>query len=151
LSFTEICVILSGVDEFLTRELKARRRDVAGVGAVLAFLHLHGVDLHDREDPLLLDVEVERRLVAGELVLVVFQPLVQIVGPAGFDDFVVERTDHALFPGRQRSVCRLAWQKPASAFSSRIKLKNIKSLSPRPLAINGSNFDWGISRRLRIE
>ena len=65
---------LERVDELLAGELEAGRRDFAGEGAVLVLLHLHGVDLHDGEEPLLLDVEVERRLVAGVAVLVVLEP-----------------------------------------------------------------------------
>jgi hypothetical protein len=66
-------------------------------GAVLVTLHLHGVDLHDGEEPLFLDVEVERRFIAGVAVFVVLEPLEKIVGAAGFDDLVIQGADDAGF------------------------------------------------------
>ena len=82
MSFTRDLRDLERIDELLAGELEARRRDFAGEGAVLVALHLHGVDLHDGEEPLLLDVEVERGFIAGVAVLVVLEPLEQVVGPA---------------------------------------------------------------------
>src|SRR5262249_24924587 len=40
---------LERVNQLVAAELEARRRDFPGKGAVLVALHLHGVDLHDRE------------------------------------------------------------------------------------------------------
>src|SRR5262249_43613738 len=82
-------------DKFFAGEGEAGGGDLALVGAVLAPLHLHGVDLHDGEDPLLLDVEVEGGLVARVAVLVVLQPLVQVVGALGQNDLVIQRSDDA--------------------------------------------------------
>ena len=86
---------LQRIDELVGGELEPRRRHLAGEGAVLVALHLHRVDLHHREDPLLLHVEAERRFVAGVGVFVVLEPLVEVVRPACLDDLVVERTDDA--------------------------------------------------------
>jgi len=81
---------LERVDELFGGELKARRRDLTGEAAVLVALHLHGVDLHDGEEPLLLHIEVEAGFIAGVAILVVFEPLEQVVGSFGGDDLVIE-------------------------------------------------------------
>jgi hypothetical protein len=65
---------LERIDQLLGNELEACGSDVAGEGAVGVLLHLVGVDLHDCEKPLLLDIEVERGLVATVAVLVVLEP-----------------------------------------------------------------------------
>ena len=88
---------LERIDEFIGRELEARGSDFTGIGAILVLLHLHGVDLHDGEEPLLLHVEVERRLVAGVAVLVLLEPGEEIIGPVGSDDLVVEGANDAGF------------------------------------------------------
>ena len=87
---------LERVNDFVRGELEACGRDFANVAAVLVLLHLHGVDLHDREKPLLLYVIVERRLVTGVAVLVGLQPGEQVIRAASLDDLVVQRTDDAL-------------------------------------------------------
>ena len=74
MSLTEICVMRADRRAFRSKR-EARRRDFADEAAVLVLLHLQRVDLHDGEEPFLLDVVVERRLIAVEAVLVVFQPL----------------------------------------------------------------------------
>ena len=65
-----------GVDQLVRRELEPGGRDLAVIGAVGPGFHLLGVDLHDGEEPRLLDVEVEGLLVARILVLVLLQPSV---------------------------------------------------------------------------
>src|SRR5262249_51161879 len=88
---------LERVDELVRSELEARGCQFADEFAVLVGLHLFRVDLHDREEPLLLDVEIERRFIAGELVVVVLQPVVEVIGPLRFEDLVIERADDAGF------------------------------------------------------
>src|SRR5262245_49947857 len=54
---------LQWIYQLIRSELEASGRDLAVKRTVRLFLHLRRVDLHHSEDPLFLDVEIERRFI----------------------------------------------------------------------------------------
>src|SRR5207245_1486955 len=99
-------------------------------------LHLVRIDLHHRKDPALLDVKAERLLIAAVMVAVLLQPVVEIVGPFGGDDLVVQRADdprlqhpHCALPGGTLPPC------PADGARAWLQGVLVVASSRRPIAL----------------